>query len=80
MAEVNEQTVWIVSSRPTGSKSSHQVTIPAAIARKLPEGKSVRWELTVVEDGLLFRYLGADVPVRRLPNVAVPWLEGVGDE
>lgn len=67
---------WVVSSRPTGSKSSHQVTIPAALARQLPEGKSVRWELTITEDGFRLRYLGADEPTRQPPKPHVPWLNG----
>jgi hypothetical protein len=52
-----------------------QVTIPAAVARKLPQGKSIRWELTVVEDGLHYRYLGQDAGMTSVPDIEVPWVD-----
>ena len=49
---------FIVSSRATKGGPTQQVTIPAAIARKLPQGASIRWEVSVVKGGLFFKYLG----------------------
>ena len=49
---------FIVSSRATKGGPTQQVTIPAAIARKLPQGASIRWECSVVKGGLFFKYLG----------------------
>jgi hypothetical protein len=69
-------TKFTVSSRCVGHGKSMQVTIPAAVARKLPEGKSIRWELTVVEDGLHYRYLGQNEPIDAVPDVDVPWVNG----
>lgn len=53
---------FIVSSRATKGGPTQQVTIPAAIARKLPQGASIRWECSVVKGGLFFKYLGPNAP------------------
>ena len=73
---MSEPTKFIVSGRTTGEGSSMQITIPAAIAKQLPQGKSIRWELTVVEDGLHYRYLGQDAPINTVPVVDIPWVDG----
>ncbi len=64
---------WTVRSRATSSKSSHQVTIPAAVAKQLPS--HVAWECSVTEDGLLFRYLGPIETKQEPPRVSVPWVD-----
>lgn len=72
---MNDSVKFIVSSRATGSGPTQQVTIPAAIARKLPAGKSIRWEVSIVEDGLFYRYLGQGAPSDVTPDVALPFVE-----
>lgn len=74
---MTEPIKFIVSSRATKGGPTQQVTIPAAIARKLPTGSSIRWEVSVVEDGLFYRYLGQGAPIDTTPEIDLPF---VGDE
>jgi hypothetical protein len=71
---VSEQIKFTVSSRASKEGSTHQVTIPAAIGRKLPSGKSIRWEVSVVEGGLFYRYLGQGVAVDATPEIDLPFV------
>lgn len=65
---------FVVSSRATKGGPTQQVTIPAAIARKLPQGISIRWEVSVVKGGLFFKYLGPNAEVAGDPEIELDFV------
>ena len=65
---------FLVSSRATKGGPTQQVTIPAAIARKLPQGKSIRWEVSVVKGGLFYKYIGTEDKIDTAPEVELDFV------